>query len=49
MVLSDFEIVALNMFFKVQYHLIDTPDLLAQINCPIEIPKPTPEPELEKI
>ena len=35
--LSDSEIVALNMFFKLQEHL-KKPELLALINCPIEIP-----------
>ncbi len=35
------------MFFKVQDKLKDKPDLLALINCPIEIPpEPEPIPEL---
>ena len=37
------------MFYKLQNELKDKPDLLALINCPIEIPKepePIPEPKV---
>ena len=38
MVLTDSEVIALNMFFKVQDQLIDKQKLLEQIKCPIKIP-----------
>ena len=31
------------MFYKVQEQLIDKPDLLGIIQCPIKIPEPLPE------
>ena len=48
MVLTDSEIIALNMFFQVKDQLIDKPNILALINCPIKIPE-EPEPVPEKI
>ena len=49
MVLTESEIIALNVFFKVKDQLINKPDLSAKINCPIKIPEPIPEVESEKI
>ena len=49
MILSCSEILALNMFYKVQNHFINKPDLSAQIHCPIKIPELISEAEKEKI
>ena len=36
------------MFFKVQDHLKEYPNILPSINCPIEIPiEPEPIPEID--